>query len=154
MSPTSDVPVPGAPGRLFEKEEQCNPVSHLFVHFVKNLPPELGKLKLDGFAPGAPPVLGEVFAHVGRAKGGQRHKIAHDMTKLMLAEKRLGVPCRKVIAVIDEAAIAHMDKGWDGTARSPTPSASSERSCRASKIATRRCARCSCVRGDDRRRRH
>jgi hypothetical protein len=89
--------------------------SILFVHFVKNLPPELGKLKLDGFAPGAPPVLVEVFAHVGRAKGGQRHKIAHDMTKLLLAEKRLGVPCRKVIAVIDGAAIAHMDKGWDGS---------------------------------------
>lgn len=86
----------------------------LYVRFLKNLPATLGKLKLDGYADGSPPTLVEVFAHVGRAKGGQRYKIAHDMTKLLLAERRLGVPCRKVIAVIDETAIAHMTQGWDG----------------------------------------
>lgn len=59
-------------------------------------------------------MLVEVFAHVGRSKSGQRHKIAHDMTKLLLAERLLGVPCRKVIAVIDEAAVAHLRRGWDG----------------------------------------
>lgn len=86
----------------------------LFVRFTKNPPPALGALKLDGFAAGSPPTLVEVFAHVGRSKSGQRHKIAHDMTKLLLAERRLAVPCRKVIAVIDGAALAHLDKGWGG----------------------------------------
>jgi hypothetical protein len=86
----------------------------LGVTFSADVHPQLGGLKLDGFAGTTVPVLVEVFAHVGRAKGGQRHKIAHDMTKLLLAEKRLGVPCRKVIAVIDKAAIAHMENGWDG----------------------------------------
>ena len=86
----------------------------LFVRFTNNPPPALGGLKLDGFAAGSPPTLVEVCAHVGRSKRGQRHKIAHDMTKLLLAERRLAVPCRKVIAVIDEAALAHLTRGWGG----------------------------------------
>lgn len=76
--------------------------------------PRLRGLKVDAFAPGAPPVLVEVFAHVGPSKSGQRHKVANDMAKLLLAERRLGVPCRKVIAVIDRAAIAHHERGWVG----------------------------------------
>jgi hypothetical protein len=76
--------------------------------------PLLRGLKLDAFAPGPPPVLVEVFAHVGPSKSGQRHKVANDMTKLLLAERRLGVPCRKVIAVIDRAAIAHHKGSWAG----------------------------------------
>lgn len=86
----------------------------LFVRFATNPPPALGKLALDGFAAGSPPTLVEVFAHVGRARRGERHAIAHAMTKLLLAERRLAVPCRKVIAVIDAAALAHLDKGWGG----------------------------------------
>ncbi len=76
--------------------------------------PLLRGLKLDAFAPGPPPVLVEVFAHVGPSKSGQRHKVANDMAKLLLAERRLGVPCRKMIAVIDQAAIAHHGRGWVG----------------------------------------
>lgn len=76
--------------------------------------PQLKGLKLDAFAPGPPPVLVEVFAHVGPSKSGQRHKVANDMAKLLLAERRLGVPCRKVIAVIDRAAVAHHGRGWVG----------------------------------------
>lgn len=76
--------------------------------------PALGGLRVDAFAPGAPPVLVEVFAHVGPSKSGQRHKVANDMAKLLLAERRLGVQCRKVIAVIDRAAIAHHERGWVG----------------------------------------
>jgi hypothetical protein len=83
------------------------------VVFSSDLPSRLAGLKLDGYASAAPPVLVEVFAHVGLSKSGQRHKIAHDMTKLLLAEKLLGVPCRKMIAVIDEAAVAHLRRGWN-----------------------------------------
>ena len=85
----------------------------LGVAITSTAPPQLSILKLDGYASAEVPVLVEVFAHVGRSKGGQRHKIAHDMTKLLLAERRLGVACRKVIAVIDEAAVAHLRGGWN-----------------------------------------
>lgn len=77
-------------------------------------PPELKGLSLDGYAPGTPATLVEIFAHVGRSKSGQQRKLSRDMTKLLLAEKRLGTTCRKVIAVIDKDAIAHTTKGWDG----------------------------------------
>ena len=100
--------------RAAEKDIRDALAAELGVTFLTQHPPALGTLKLDGYAPGPPPVLVEVFAHVGPSKGGQRHKIAHDMTKLLLAEKLLGVPCRKVIAVIDEAAVAHARKGWNG----------------------------------------
>jgi hypothetical protein len=36
------------------------------------------------------------------------------MTKLLLAEKLLGTPCRKVLVVADEAAIAYFQRAWDG----------------------------------------
>ena len=72
----------------------------------------LGGLELDAFAEGDPPVLVEAFAHVGRCKAGQRRKILQDMAKLLLAERRLGRPCRKVVAVVD--AVAHIQRGWDG----------------------------------------
>lgn len=76
--------------------------------------PQLKGLKLDAFAAGPQPVLVEVFAHVGPSKSGQRRKVANDMVKLLLAERRLGVSCRKVIAVIDKAAVAHHEGGWVG----------------------------------------
>jgi hypothetical protein len=71
---------------------------------------------LDAFAErdGSTPILVEVFAHVGPCKTGQHRKLSRDMTKLLLAERRLARPCRKIIAVIDEQAIAHTTRGWDG----------------------------------------
>ena len=100
--------------RAIELEVLLALESILYVRFMKEVPAALGKLKLDGYSAGSPPTLVEVFAHVGPSKGGQRHKIAHDMTKLLLAEKLLGVPCRKVIAVIDEAAVSHLRRaGWN-----------------------------------------
>ena len=100
--------------REIEREVLAALSLELGVSIPSPLPPQLATLKLDGYVSGPVPVLVEVFAHVGPSKGGQRHKIAHDMTKLLLAEKLLGVPCRELIAVIDKAAIAHMAKGWDG----------------------------------------
>ena len=77
-------------------------------------PSVLSGLKLDGFADGDKPVCVEVFAHVGPCKPGQQRKLSRDMTKLLLAERRLGKPCRKVIVVGDAAAVGHLSKGWDG----------------------------------------
>lgn len=76
--------------------------------------PCLSGLKLDGFADGHTPVCVEVFAHVGPCKAGQQRKLSRDMTKLLLAERRLGKPCRKVIVVGDAAAVGHLTNGWDG----------------------------------------
>lgn len=115
-SPNGDVThaSDSAPQRAIEPEVLTALGRELGVTFATARPSPLDGMRLDGYAPAAPPVLVEVFAHVGRSKSGQRHKIAHDMTKLLLAEKLLGVPCRKVIAVIDEAAVAHLRRGWDG----------------------------------------
>lgn len=99
--------------RAIESEVLSVLATSLEVTFT-DADPQLRGLKVDAFAPGPPPVLVEVFAHVGPSKSGQRHKVANDMAKLLLAERRLGVPCRKVIAVIDPAAIAHHAKAWIG----------------------------------------
>jgi hypothetical protein len=93
---------------LLEKAEQ-----HLGVRF-SDIPPCLHGLKLDGFADGDMPVCVEVFARVGPCKAGQKRKLSRDMTKLLLAERRLGKPCRKVIVVLDTAAVGHLTDGWDG----------------------------------------
>lgn len=78
-------------------------------------PPALKGLRLDAYAPGPPHVLAEIFARVGKSKPGQVKKLSRDMAKLVLAERRLeGEPCRKVIAVMDKAAVAHFERGWDG----------------------------------------
>lgn len=100
--------------RALEYEILVALAKELSVMFMHDVPPELAGMKLDGYACGERPTLVEVFAHVGRSKGGQRHKIAHDMTKLLLAERLLDVPCRKIIAVIDEAAVMHLRRpGWN-----------------------------------------
>jgi len=56
----------------------------------------------------------EVFAQVGPCKAGQKRKLSRDMTKLLLAERRLGTCCRKVLVVGDAVAIQHLANGWDG----------------------------------------
>ncbi|MDD9965550.1 MAG: hypothetical protein OXR73_04945 [Myxococcales bacterium] len=78
-------------------------------------PRALDGLRLDAYSPGPPHVLVEIFARIGRSKPGQVKKLSRDMAKLLLAEHRLaGEPCRKVIAVMDRAAVAHFERGWDG----------------------------------------
>ncbi len=77
-------------------------------------PAELSSLDLDGFAAGKVPVLVEVFAHVGRCKPGQQRKLSRDMTKLLLAERLMGRPCRKVVAVVDPVVQDQILRAWDG----------------------------------------
>ncbi len=85
------------------------------LHVVFEEPPEeVGTLRLDAFARGEEPILVEIFAHVGKSKSGQKRKISRDMTKLLLAEKKVGRKCRKIIAVIDPEAIIYSESGWDG----------------------------------------
>ena len=77
-------------------------------------PSSLTPLVIDAYADGEPPMLIELFAHVGRSKAGQKRKLSRDMTKLLLAERKLDRACRKIIAVLDGEAISHFATGWDG----------------------------------------
>lgn len=73
-------------------------------------PQALKKLRLDAFATGPQPVLVEVLARHGRSKAGRKRKLSRDMTKLLLAERLLNKPSRKIIALVDPCAIAHFEK--------------------------------------------
>jgi hypothetical protein len=54
------------------------------------------QVKLDGFDKKRH-VLCEVYAHLGVLKAGQRHKVAHDILKMLLVEKdQGGRPWRKI----------------------------------------------------------
>ena len=47
-------------------------------------------------------VIGEIFAHFGKPKKAQNNKIANDMLRILLAEKRLKQIFRKILVVCDE----------------------------------------------------
>ncbi|MAG92509.1 MAG: hypothetical protein CMJ48_01985 [Planctomycetaceae bacterium] len=84
------------------------------VQFGEDGPDIDQHVRLDGFADGETPTCVEIWAHQGRAKGGQIGKVMKDLCKLLLVEKLLGKACRKVFAVCDEAAIAFLQNSWQG----------------------------------------
>ena len=47
-------------------------------------------------------IIGEIYAHVGKLKPAQSHKIANDILKMLLLEKSTGKCYRKIIAVCDK----------------------------------------------------
>ena len=47
-------------------------------------------------------VVGEIYAHIGRIKPAQAHKIAADVLKMLLYEKTQGRRLKKYIVVCDE----------------------------------------------------
>lgn len=80
-------------------------------------PSTLQAIRLDAYASAGPdgrPVLVEVFAHVGKRKAGQNHKIARDMTKLLFAEHLLGGPgtCTKLLVLAAVGDDRHPLTGW------------------------------------------
>lgn len=48
-------------------------------------------------------VIGEIFAHIGKPKKAQDNKIANDILKMLLLEKKTNTKYRKIIVVCDEA---------------------------------------------------
>lgn len=60
----------------------------------------------DGYSEN-PPVLCEIYAHIGKLKSAQTYKINKDILKLLLIEKMSGKQFRKIIAFADEDA-AHL----------------------------------------------
>jgi len=49
-------------------------------------------------------ILCEVYAHIGPTRGGQPHKIAKDILKLIAVEKRQPGPWRKILCFADQGA--------------------------------------------------
>ena len=47
-------------------------------------------------------VICEIYAHIGKLKIGQQHKISQDILKKLLLEKSKGVPFRKIMIVLDD----------------------------------------------------
>ena len=47
-------------------------------------------------------IVGEIFAHHGKTKGGQNHKVAQDILKMLLLEKMQGITYRKYLVVCDK----------------------------------------------------
>ncbi|MFQ5735101.1 MAG: hypothetical protein ACE5KM_24470 [Planctomycetaceae bacterium] len=72
------------------------------------------RVDLDGFVDGANPICVEAWAHQGRAKGGQKGKVMRDFCKLLLVEKLLGKPCRKIFVACDSEALAFLNNSWMG----------------------------------------
>lgn len=47
-------------------------------------------------------ILCEIYAHIGKLKVGQQHKISQDILKMILLEKSKGVKFRKIIITLDD----------------------------------------------------
>lgn len=47
-------------------------------------------------------IIGEIFSHIGKPKKAQDNKIANDILKMLLLEKKRNCKYRKIIAVCDE----------------------------------------------------
>ena len=61
------------------------------------------RLDIDG-ASEEPLILCEAYAHQGSLKSAQTNKVVADALRLLLAEKILGTPARKIILFADEDA--------------------------------------------------
>lgn len=82
---------------------------------LKLTPPDgLWALELDG---ACDTVLCEIYAHIGKLKPAQEHKVLHDAAKLRYAERLLGSPRRKLLLFADRLAAApFLDKRWKAQA--------------------------------------
>lgn len=59
--------------------------------------------QLDGYSEN-PPVLCEIYSHIGKLKPAQKNKINKDILKMLLIEKMKRKKFRKIIAFADEGA--------------------------------------------------
>ena len=58
-------------------------------------------------------VLVEVYAHIGKLKGAQLHKVKGDILKLILIEKKLGGKWRKIICFANDEASSYLkNNSW------------------------------------------
>ena len=47
-------------------------------------------------------IVGEIFAHIGFLKVGQKHKISQDILKMLLLEQTKGVKYRQLLVIVDD----------------------------------------------------
>ena len=75
------------------------------------------RVEVDGFSE-TPPVLVEIWAHIGVPKGGQKHKVLADALKLVWIDRKyLAGRARKIILFADSVAIGHFQRrSWMGAA--------------------------------------
>ncbi len=77
--------------------------------------PNGGWLEMDGISR-TPPIVCEAWAHLGPAKGGQKHKLLADAFKLAYASQFFP-DARKIIVLADKDAARHLrGRGWMGKA--------------------------------------
>ena len=69
-------------------------------------------IQIDGYSED-PPIMCEAWAHRGKPKGGQPHKVLTDALKLLFADTVLGKIHRKILVFADEAARKpFVEHGW------------------------------------------
>jgi len=69
-------------------------------------------IQIDGYSEN-PPIMCEAWAHRGKPKGGQPHKVLTDAFKLLFADAVLGKIHRKILVFADEAARKpFVEHGW------------------------------------------
>jgi len=72
---------------------------------------------VDGFHEGPPAVLVEAFAHYGRLRSAQRHKLMSDALMLAtLCKKRFDANARLILLLTDPTAKKDLERGWRGQA--------------------------------------
>lgn len=88
--------------------------AHLDIPLVSKVL-ELGSdcaMQIDGYSD-EPPVICEVWAHIGKPKGSQPAKVMADAFKLLFCEKRLCKKFRKILLFSDEVVQQHFSgKKW------------------------------------------
>lgn len=110
------TPTPG------DSAEQRQAEGHLIGLLAKKLGITLSKnridlpgggwLEVDG-ASDSPPIICEAWAHVGSAKGGQKHKLMTDAFKLVFLGQLLPPKTRKILVLGDSDAIQHLrGRSW------------------------------------------
>ena len=93
--------------------EQQDAEAYLFCEMQKKLDVPLEKNKIlyltedhssyiqPDFFSAEHHVIGEIFAHIGKPKKAQDNKIANDILKMLLYEKKQNIDFRKIIVVCD-----------------------------------------------------
>jgi len=70
------------------------------------------RIDVDGYCPD-PLTYAEVFARQGKLKGGQIHKVAQDVLKLVTVRKLLAPNAQLYVVFADKSAAAILDgRGW------------------------------------------
>ena len=54
-------------------------------------------------------IIGEIFAHIGSLKVGQKHKIANDILKMVLLEQATGKRYHKMIVTCDPEIVKYLN---------------------------------------------